>query len=310
MKSIMPSFPLSQTTPCIALCLALMSPFANASFETGFAAYQNKDYVTALREWKPLAIQGNIQAQVALGLMYLTNPSGPNYVEAAPWFRLAANQGSPEAQYALGVMYNEGSVGFPKDVKAAAHWHLLAANQGHAQAQYSIGLMYETGAGVSRNEKEAIRWYQLAANQGSVNAQHNLDAIRVRAMKSEQLAYGKYQILYQGPEHDGSPATYVITTNPRMAIFVNSMGAEAVKQISTGSLKKCQRLPYDQIDVLKQGALKMYAPVSQVQMDIQLGASLDPQKRQEFEADKNLIKWVNAADDAPYFSCDITSNAQ
>ena len=38
----------------------------SADFEKGLDAYKNKDYATALREWKPLAEQGNARAQFNL----------------------------------------------------------------------------------------------------------------------------------------------------------------------------------------------------------------------------------------------------
>ena len=36
----------------------------------GFNAYEGGDYATALREWKPLAEQGDASAQYSLGVMY------------------------------------------------------------------------------------------------------------------------------------------------------------------------------------------------------------------------------------------------
>jgi len=43
---------------------------AYADFNDGYKAYQAKDYATALKEWKPLAKQGNAPSQVNLGVMY------------------------------------------------------------------------------------------------------------------------------------------------------------------------------------------------------------------------------------------------
>ena len=38
--------------------------------EDGEAAFQSDDYATAVRLWRPLADQGNSEAQTKLGLMY------------------------------------------------------------------------------------------------------------------------------------------------------------------------------------------------------------------------------------------------
>ena len=43
---------------------------ASADFQKGLTAYDRGDYATALREWKPLAEQGNASAQFNLGVMY------------------------------------------------------------------------------------------------------------------------------------------------------------------------------------------------------------------------------------------------
>jgi TPR repeat protein len=51
--------------------LSLGTP-AYADYLTGVDAYNSGDYVTALKEWKPLADQGNADAQFNLGWMYHT----------------------------------------------------------------------------------------------------------------------------------------------------------------------------------------------------------------------------------------------
>ena len=54
-----------------AVSLGIVAPYASAQdFDEGLAAYERKDYATALREWRPLAEQGNAPAQNKLGEMY------------------------------------------------------------------------------------------------------------------------------------------------------------------------------------------------------------------------------------------------
>ncbi len=58
------------------------------------AAYQRGDYATALREWRPLAEQGNTEAQYGLGVMYDKGRGVPrDHAEALQWYRKAAEQG-------------------------------------------------------------------------------------------------------------------------------------------------------------------------------------------------------------------------
>ncbi len=54
---------------CAGVTLGLTAP-AWAGWNEGVAAYNRGDYATALREWRPLAEQGNADAQFFLGVMY------------------------------------------------------------------------------------------------------------------------------------------------------------------------------------------------------------------------------------------------
>jgi len=162
------------------LCFTLAVLFGSAGsswgadWEKGVTAYKSGDYATALREWTPLAEQGDAAAQYKLGLMYHNVRGVPQDDRVAvTWYRLAANQGDAHAQYNLGVMYERGS-GVPQDYKTAVTWYRLAAEQGDAVAQYNLGLMYHNGRGVPQDYKAAVTWYRLAAKQGYANAQYNL----------------------------------------------------------------------------------------------------------------------------------------
>ncbi len=150
------------------------APPAWADFQAGFAAWNRGDYATALREWKPLAEQGDADAQFNLGLMYSKGQGVPqDYAEAVKWFRKSAEQGDAAAQYNLGLMYRKGQ-GAPQDDAEALKWYRHAAEQGHASAQFQVGVRYEEGLGVPQDYTEALRWYGKAAEQGNAYAQTNL----------------------------------------------------------------------------------------------------------------------------------------
>ncbi|MDH4383357.1 MAG: hypothetical protein QE509_15880 [Gammaproteobacteria bacterium] len=145
-----------------------------SAYEKGLKSARAGDFVTALREWKPLAEQGNSKAQVGLGMMYSRGDGVPrDNSEALKWFRLAAGQGDAQGQNNLGLMYDNGD-GVPRDYKEAVKWYRLAAEQGDASAQYNLGVTYENGDGVPQDDKEAAKWYRLAADQGDASAQANL----------------------------------------------------------------------------------------------------------------------------------------
>ena len=51
-----------------------------ADLQKGLDAAQKGDFATALKEWKPLAEQGNARAQNNLGLMYVKGQGVRNTV--------------------------------------------------------------------------------------------------------------------------------------------------------------------------------------------------------------------------------------
>ena len=56
-----------------AFALMLMPAMGSAQdFDAGLEAYDAGDFATALREWTPLAEQGDATAQYSLGLMFYT----------------------------------------------------------------------------------------------------------------------------------------------------------------------------------------------------------------------------------------------
>jgi hypothetical protein len=70
------------------------SPSAPAGWvEGGLPADKRGDYATVVSEWRPLAEQGDIKAQIDLGLMYAEGRDGPqDYIRAHMWFNLAASR--------------------------------------------------------------------------------------------------------------------------------------------------------------------------------------------------------------------------
>ena len=123
-------------TICLTLAVLLGSVGTSwgADFNKGLAAVKGGDYATVLREWKPLAEQGDASAQYGLGQMY---------------------------RKGLGVLQND---------KTAVKWYTLAAEQGNARAQHNLGFMYDEGKGVLQDYKTAVEWYTLAAEQGDADA--------------------------------------------------------------------------------------------------------------------------------------------
>ncbi len=143
---------------CAGFTLGLTAP-AWAGFDEAVVAYKRGDYATALREWRPLAEQGNAKAQYNLGIMYDKGRGVPrDYAKALQWWRKAAEQGDAMAQNNLGILYDNGH-GVPQDYAEAVKWYRKAAEQRHPYGQFNLGKMYATGLGVRQDYAAAHMWF-------------------------------------------------------------------------------------------------------------------------------------------------------
>lgn len=96
----------------VAAALLPGAPAQAGPYEDGLAASSRGDYVAAMASWRPLA-----------------------------------EEGDADAQYRVAVLYDLGR-GVTQDHQAAVLWYRKAADQGHANAQHNLGTMYEMGEGV------------------------------------------------------------------------------------------------------------------------------------------------------------------
>ncbi len=172
---------------CVVLAVA--TPI-RADFQAGVEAYEQGDYATALREWRPLAEEGDAEAQFYVGALYYHGEGVPqSNAEAARWYRRAADRGHAAAQHNLGVMLYTGE-GMSVNAQEALEWFQRAAEQGHGPAQYNLGIMYAEGSGTTPDNAQAYLWFSLAAEQNEANATQARDFVAGR-MTPAQLAEAK-----------------------------------------------------------------------------------------------------------------------
>lgn len=169
----------------IAAVLVLATPSAQADFDDGMEAFNRSDFETALKEWQPLAEQGDPRAQLEMGRLYISGNGVPqDDAEAARWYRLAAEQGNAEAQRYLGGLHRNGR-GVEKSQVESAKWYRAAAEQGDSFAQLSLGWYYAYGQGVPRDRVLAYVWLSLAATASDTYTQQ--DALRIRDAATEHM---------------------------------------------------------------------------------------------------------------------------
>ena len=168
----------------LALCI---SAACAGDIEDGDAAYEKKDFATALRKFKTAAAQGLARAQFNLGVMHSVGQGVvQDYAEAVRWYKMAAAQGDAAAQLNLGFNYSKGQ-GVVQDYAEAVRWYKLAAAQGDSDAQFNLGFMYGNGQGVVQDYIRAHLWFNLASVNGDASAVKNRGIIATK-MTSQQIA--------------------------------------------------------------------------------------------------------------------------
>ncbi|MFZ5522526.1 MAG: tetratricopeptide repeat protein [Pseudomonadota bacterium] len=172
----------------LMLLLAVVSIGAFAGdFDDGVAAYERKDYATALKIFRSFAAKNNPQAQYNLGIMYQEGQGVPqDYEEAIKWYRMATEQGEANAQSMLGVSHDKGQ-SVAQDYEDAIVWYRTVAEQGNASAQLNLGAMYHLGHGVIQDNVRAHMWSNLAAASGNADAVSNREFL-ASLMTSQQIA--------------------------------------------------------------------------------------------------------------------------
>ena len=187
----------------LAVLLGTTGTSWGADYQKGVAAAQSGDYATALQEWKPLAEQGDADAQFNLGWLYAEGLGVlQDYKTALKWYTLAAEQGYSRAQKDLGFMYHNGE-GVLQNYKTAFKWYSLAAEQGHATAQHNLGVMYHNGEGVLQDYVYAHMWWNIAASNGDENGGKLRDEVAEKMYtrqinKAQELAQECVRKEYKG----------------------------------------------------------------------------------------------------------------
>ncbi|HXV25531.1 MAG TPA: SPOR domain-containing protein [Alphaproteobacteria bacterium] len=162
----------------IGLCLLVARlPAAEASYETGLAAFERGDYAQALRDWLVEAEKGDARAQHNVAVIYDSGRGvTADPAEALRWYERAAAQGLPEAQNNLGMLYSRGR-GTEADLSHAIELWTTAARSGYALAEFNLGLAYANAQGVPKDLTRARRLFEAAAAKKLPDAQFALGQV-------------------------------------------------------------------------------------------------------------------------------------
>jgi len=152
--------------------------FAEAGIEEGLAAYQRKDYAKAMEILKPLAENGNAEAQYILAEMYAGGQGvAKDEQEAVKLVLKSAGNGNVKAQDTLAFWamreFREKGQGVENKAEKIK-WITGFAERGDPEAMNMLGMLYSSGNGVPITTIEAEKWYCRAIKKGHPTASRNL----------------------------------------------------------------------------------------------------------------------------------------
>ena len=159
--------------PAIFLCASLMWAAAAAaqSVKAGIDAWQKADYGQAVAIWRPLAEDGDADAQFNLGQAYrLGRGVKIDLGSAKTWLERAALQNHVDAQATLGLLlFGSGNQ------SEGTRWLKQAAEKGEARAMLIYGTALFNGDGVPQDRTLGYAYVSRASAQGLGPAKATLD---------------------------------------------------------------------------------------------------------------------------------------
>lgn len=133
-------------------------------YQEGYAAYQQKNYATALDKWRPLAEKGSSAAQLFLGFMHANGQGLPkDDAAAAKWYAEAAERDNTLAQVRLVIMYRDGR-GVPADRVKALYLAIQAGRRENHMQKIARALQRSLEKGMTKDEINAAA--RLSAKGG------------------------------------------------------------------------------------------------------------------------------------------------
>lgn len=142
-------------------------------YNLGQSYYLGKDtsinYEKAISYLKPVAKQGNNQAQYFLGMSYYKLGDAIN---SAKWILEASNK-NIDAQFQMALFYLNG-FGVDKNYTKAFNIFSKLINQNYKNVSYYLAQCYLKGLGTEKNYTEAIKLLKKAKIEGNIEVDYDL----------------------------------------------------------------------------------------------------------------------------------------
>jgi hypothetical protein len=152
---------------------SLAAPLSAQSVKAGIDAWQKADYAAAVAIWRPLAEQGDADAQFNLGQAYRLGRGVPIDLGAAQlWFERAAAKGHLDAQTTLGLLLFQNG-----NHTGAVRWLKAASDKDEPRAMLVYGTALFNGDGVPQDPVQGYAYITRAAAKGLPAAKDTLEQL-------------------------------------------------------------------------------------------------------------------------------------
>ncbi len=147
--------------------IAMVMANPNQILKQAVIADKQQNYSQAISAYQQASQQGNVQAQLNLGVLYFYGRGVAQNFELAKFYWLqAAEQGHVQAKFYLGLLFAKQF----HNLEQAIIWWKQAGQQKHALAMVNLAQLYLSEG----NYSEARTWLQKAVDLNNALAQYHL----------------------------------------------------------------------------------------------------------------------------------------
>lgn len=175
---------------------------------------------TPLQKMTRAADNGNVNAQLSLGYMYLYGENGveADFSKAFKYYEMAAAQNDKIALNNLGSLYFNG-IGTEVNYLKAAQLFAKAAQNGSDDAAVNLAFIYLSGNNKNKNLSGAIELFKQAANAGNNTAKFMLGYAYYRGFQVPRDYYKAVALMKEASAAQFDEAQYILAL-----MYMNGQG--------------------------------------------------------------------------------------
>lgn len=170
---------------------------------------------TALQKLTREAAEGNLNAQLTLGYVYLYGDSSiqadQDYEQAFKYYEMAANQNDNVAINNLGSLYYSG-IGTSRDILKATQMFSKAAELGNTEAMVNLAFIYISSQGELYRPQEAIQLFGKASEAKNPTADFMLGYAYYKGFYIEKNYLRAFKLIKRAANSGYDEAMYVLSS--------------------------------------------------------------------------------------------------